>query len=523
MRRREVNSELLHQFLIEPSSHESDKLAIDSRHGSISYGKLRDRVARLAHWLSENGVGRQDRVVVCLPKRIATIECILASMYAGAVYVPVDYTSPPERVKKIVADSAAVRVITLPRIKAELVKAGVDTTIISVIENADDLAATDAFTIGQPPAQAADIDSDDLAAILYTSGSTGQPKGVMLSHCNIASFSRWVVEKFSLTSADVLSSHAPFHFDLSTMDLYSTFMAGACVYIFDEVEKRFPSTVTKLIQDKGITSWYSVPSALMLLEEKTDFERRDFSALRNVFFAGEVYPVPALRRLMKRLPNAKFINLFGPTETNVCTWYALPNIPSEETLSIPIGKPCDYYTLSILDDDDRQLDQGEAGEICIQGAGVMRGYWGAPEKTSASRVNGLADTYRTGDYGLIQSDGNVQYLGRKDSQVKIQGYRVELDEIERVANSHHRVKESAAVVIEREHYKSIYLSVVPTNGQEISREEILALCGTQLPVYALPADVFIMPEFTRTSTEKIDRQTLAVQVRDLLGVETDVE
>lgn len=519
----DMKRELLHNFLLEPSTPRDNKLAIDSRHGSITYGELGIRVARLANWLNEQGVGKQDRVVVCLPKRIATIECILASMYAGAVYVPVDYTAPAERVMKIVLDSAAKHVITLPRIKTALIEAGVDKARISVIENADDVAATDAYITDIAPARAAQVNSDDLATILYTSGSTGQPKGVMLSHCNIASFSRWVVEIFALTPADVLSSHAPFHFDLSTMDLYSTFMAGASVYIFDEVEKRFPSTVSKLIEEKGITSWYSVPSALMLLEEKTDFERRDFSALRNIFFAGEVYPVPALRRLMTCLPNANFVNLYGPTETNVCTWYALPGIPPEEAQSIPIGKPCDYYTLSVLDDNNYELPREEAGEICIRGAGVMKGYWGAPEKTAASRVNDLADTYRTGDYGLIQADGNVLYLGRKDSQVKIQGYRVELNEIEQVANSYTGIKESAAVVIEQEHFKAIYLCVVAADNHQISAGEILALCGTQLPVYAVPADVFIIPEFCRTSTEKIDRQTLTAQVRDRLSGESHAQ
>lgn len=518
-----MNSELLHQFLIEPTGVDGGKLAIDTRHGSITYGELRDRVARLAHWLSDNGVAKQDRVVVCLPKRIATVECILASMYAGAVYVPVDYTAPAERVMKIVVDSGASRVITLPRIKAALVDAGLDQARISVLENPDDIHATQAYLNGVTPAQAVQLESDDLAAILYTSGSTGQPKGVMLSHRNIAVFSRWVVDKFALGSADVLSSHAPFHFDLSTMDLYSTFMAGATVYIFDEVEKRFPSTIAKLIEEKRITSWYSVPSALMLLEEKTNFERRDFSSLRNIFFAGEVYPLPALRRLMPKLPQARFINLYGPTETNVCTWYILPDTLPEETQSIPIGKPCEYYTLSIMGENDLELEDGETGEICIRGAGVMKGYWGAPEKTAASRVNGQEDTYRTGDFGLVQDDGNVLYFGRKDSQVKIQGYRVELSEIERVANSHPAVKESAAVVIEQASFKSIYLSVVAADRQEIRADEILALCGTQLPVYALPTDVFVMPEFARTSTEKIDRQTLAGQVRDRLAVQSNAE
>jgi amino acid adenylation domain-containing protein len=512
-----LKSELLHQFLVEPAPLTRNKLAIDSRHGSISYGELRNRVTRLARWLCENGVRKHDRVVICLPKRISTIECILASMYAGAVYVPVDYAAPVQRLKKIVLDSGAARVITLPEIKVELVDAGIDDERITDIENANYVAATDAYISSKKPAPAVDLNGDDLAAILYTSGSTGHPKGVMLSHSNISLFSRWVVEKFELTSEDVLSSHAPFHFDLSTMDLYSTFMAGARVYVIDEVEKRFPSTITKLIQNKRITSWYSVPSALMLLEEKTDLERRDFSSLRNIFFAGEVYPVPALRRLMKHLPHVRFVNLYGPTETNVCTWYTVPGPPERNEKSIPIGKACEYYDLTIRDEAHFKLAEGDMGEICIEGPGVMKGYWGAPGKTAASRINNKKGTYATGDYGVIQADGNVLYCGRKDSQVKIQGYRVELIEIERIANSHPGITESVAVVIEEMHFKSIYLCVVTAPKQAIGADEILAWCRTELPSYAVPADILIMKEFTRTSTGKIDRQFTTTLVAEWLS------
>jgi amino acid adenylation domain-containing protein len=508
-------SELLHQFLIDLPGDREQRTAMDSRHGDITYGQLRERVTRLAGWLTANGAAKNDRIAVCLPKRIPSVECILASLYMGGVYVPIDFTAPVERVKKIVEDAGAVRIFALPDMGSALAATGIETDRISVLENVDSITATDALpgaaeiSVGAP----ADVDADDLAAFLYTSGSTGNPKGVMLSHRNIHVFSRWVVDLFSLTDEDVLSSHAPFHFDLSTMDLYSTFIAGARVYILDEVEKRFPATVTKLIQDKGITSWYSVPSALMLMEDKTNLEKRDFSALRQIFFAGEVYPLPALRKIMARLPDVRFINLYGPTETNVCTYYALSGTPGEDQQSIPIGKVCEHYTLSILDENDRELPQDEMGEICIRGPGVMKGYWRAPEKTEASRVRGLADTYRTGDYGILRADGNVDYCGRKDSQVKIQGYRVELNEIERVANSHPAVTESAAVVAEQDGFKRIYLCVA-TGDREADAEGIMAWCGRELPSYAVPGEILLMEAFGRTSTGKIDRQALAAIVEE---------
>ena len=180
----------------------------------------------MASWLIERGCSKQDRVAICLPKRIASVECILATLYAGAVYVPIDYTAPVARIKKIVTEAGAVRVITLPEIDADLKGEGIDPGIITSIDNINDLAATDFLTDGYDVVDPVDVSVDDFATFLYTSGSTDTPKGVTLSHNNVATFTRWVVEKYDLTSSDKLSSHAPFHFDLSTMDLYSAFMAG---------------------------------------------------------------------------------------------------------------------------------------------------------------------------------------------------------------------------------------------------------------------------------------------------------
>lgn len=515
-----MTSELLHAFLIDLPEPWRDQPAVDSRHGGLSYGELQNRVCRLAAWLQDNGCAKQDKVAICLPKRVASVEFILATLYLGAIYVPVDCTAPVERIKKIVSDSEAVRVITLPEIELALSEAGIESKMITSISNINELSATDELIARVSElACAPKLDVNDLAAFLYTSGSTGNPKGVMLSHQNIAVFSRWVVKRYSITGDDRLTSHAPFHFDLSTMDLYSTFMAGACVYILDEVEKRFPSTLTKVIQEKRITSWYSVPSALMLLEEKGALDKRDLSSLRQIFFAGEVYPLPALRKIMTRLPEAKFSNLYGPTETNVCTYYDMPGVPDEENKSIPIGRVCEHYSLSILDDSDKALAPGEMGEIVITGPGVMKGYWKAEEKTADARIDNAADSYRTGDFGILQADGNVIYMGRKDAQVKIQGYRVELNEIENIANTHDLVKESAALVLEKDDIKHIYLSVAAVNGSisALCEEDLLSWCAKELPTYAMPEKILVMDQFERTSTGKIDRQSIVRSVEQWLN------
>lgn len=502
-----MTTPLLHEFLTAMPDDWSERIALDSGLGAITYGQLKQETQCLASWLHDQGCRAGDRIVVSLPKRMVTVEWILSVLWLGATYVPVDYTAPTERIVKIASNADAVKVITLPEIATKLAESGFDADKLVSVAGIEEPDAAAPFIAGLGPLPVQSVSKDDLAAFLYTSGSTGDPKGVMLSHENIAVFSQWVVNTYGLTQDDRLTSHAPFHFDLSTMDLYSAFMVGASVYILDEVEKRFPATLTKIIQKKQITSWYSVPSALMLMEEKGALHKRDLSSLKRIFFAGEVYPMAELRKLMTRLPDVTFSNLYGPTETNVCTYYTLPGVPAEDDKAIPIGQVCEHYQLSILDDDDNPLPAGEMGEIVITGPGVMKGYWKAEEKTAASRVKGQPDSYRTGDFGIADAEGRVMYQGRKDSQVKIQGYRVELNEIENTANAHPAVKESVVVVKDEEGVKTILLAIV-THGEEIEENDILQWCGRTLPVYAVPKHARAFSSFPRTSTGKIDRQTV---------------
>ncbi len=508
-----MTTPLLHDFLVDMPEAWSERTCLDSSLCTVSYGELKSDVQRMSSWLTKEGCSKGDRIVVCLPKRTVTVEWILSVLWLGGTYVPVDYTAPVERIHKIVNNADAVKVITLPEIAEKLAESGIEATRLVAVHGIEEPGAQAPFIQGMEPLSAQSVAKDDLAAFLYTSGSTGDPKGVMLSHENIAVFSKWVVDTYGLTGEDRLTSHAPFHFDLSTMDLYSAFMVGASVYILDEIEKRFPSTLTKIIQKKGITSWYSVPSALMLIEEKGALHKRDLSSLKRIFFAGEVYPLPELRKIMSRLPQVTFANLYGPTETNVCTYYTMPGIPDEDARAIPIGKVCEHYELKILGDDDQELPAGEMGEIVIVGPGVMKGYWKAEEKTAAARLNGQPDSYRTGDFGIADAEGVVMYQGRKDSQVKIQGYRVELNEIENTANAHPAIKESVVVVREDDGVKEILLAVVPKEQTgQLEESDILQWCSRTLPVYAVPKQARVFSAFPRTSTGKIDRQTVKKQL-----------
>lgn len=502
---------LLIEFLASESS-DPEKIVIESKSEKRTNRELRDRVFAIADFLKKNGAKKNGRVVICLPKRIDSVEFILATMVVGATYVPVDYTAPLSRIENIINDADADVVVAVDEVSSQLLDSNkISAKLIEINSDSGAIEHLLDFTVKK---EIEEINPNDIAAILYTSGSTGNPKGVMLSHRNIYRFSSWVINKYDINSCDRFISHAPFHFDLSTMDLYSALLAGAYVYIFDEVEKRFPSTLTKVVESKKITVWYSVPSALMLIEEKGALDKRDLSSLRLVFFAGEVYPVPELTKLMVKLPYPRYINLYGPTETNVCTYYELINSPELGQVSIPIGKPCEHYQLLIVDENDIPVPIGSKGEIVIIGDGVMKGYWGCPDKTAGTRYKNNPQSYRTGDFGMMDALGEVWYGGRIDGQVKIQGYRVELSEIEGAANLLPEVKESAAVVLDEDNIKTIHLAVVLHSGMSLTEEQILMACAEKLAIYAVPKCVYFFDAFTRTSTDKIDRQWIKKTVEN---------
>jgi amino acid adenylation domain-containing protein len=349
---------------------------------------------------------------------------------------------------------------------------------------------------------------DDIAAMLYTSGSTGTPKGVMLSQENISSFVQWVIDTFEYTSDDRFTSHAPFHFDLSTLDLYVTFRVGGSVFLLDDTLVRFPASISKILEKEKITSWYSVPTALRLLVDHGALGRRDLSSLKRVFFAGEVFPVPGLRKVMTAMPGVEFVNLYGPTETNVCTYHRLPGIPGNDVMAIPIGKGCENVEVSIVDQAGCPVSGSERGEICVKGPTVMKGYWRRDEQTRASRLNGAEDTYRTGDFGNWESDGTINFSGRMDEQIKIRGHRVELSEIESVIVAHALIREAAVTLAQWADSEDELIAFVVPEGDTVSESDVFEQCGDFLPSYAHPHRVVFRSDFPRTSTGKIDRQQL---------------
>jgi len=491
---------------------QSDRCAIVFKDRRVSYDELQQLTWQVVWFLRQKGVGRGDRVGVWLKKTPESVAVVLAAMAVGGAYVPIDPDAPLERVRTLLDDCRPRVLFTGEENRDQGVMianglVGVEFVYLPRRTLGYDLGGV---ARGEEKEEAAKVRSSDVAAILYTSGSTGKPKGVMLSHGNISVFVDWSVDKFKLTSSDRVTSHAPFHFDLSTFDLYATFQAGGTVVLLDEVGVKYPGAVAKVLEEERITAWYSVPTALRLLVERGGLGRRDLGFLRLVLFAGEVFQPGALRAAMDALPTASFWNLYGPTETNVCTYYEVARPLGQAVTAIPIGQPCRAGEVKICDEQGNLVTKGEMGEICVFGPCVMLGYWEQREKTETSRVFGRIDSYRTGDFGYETESGDIMFGGRKDSQVKFRGHRIELLEIEAVVSSCPGIDEAAAVIVvegDSTQYLHVF-AVVGSTGESPTSGSVKEHVVSRLPAYCLPDEVFLVNDFPRTSTGKIDRKRL---------------
>lgn len=505
-----------------------DKTAVKRSGKGLTYAELEQKSNQLARVLLEQGVKKGDRVGFYLNKSLETIIGIYGIMKAGAAYVPLDPFAPPARLAFVIRNCGIRHLIT-----AELKLMGVEEMLADGAEldcvigvgpqsdmAVDTVAWDDVFAM---PAYAPVVTAveQDLAYILYTSGSTGDPKGIMHTHRSGLSFANWAVDTYGLTGEDILSNHAPMHFDLSTFDFFAGAAAGATTVIIPEALTKFPANLTRLIETEKISVWYSVPYALIQILTRGNMEKHDLSSLRWVCFAGEVFPTKHLRNIMAALPDVKFSNLYGPTETNVCTFYHVENLPEDNDEPIPIGVVCANDEGLILDGDDHQpVAPGEVGELLIRGGTVMRGYWGRPDLNERGfykrKVFGDAYEdvyYRTGDLVEALPDGNLKYLGRKDRQIKTRGYRVELDEIEVALLSHTAVEEAAVYPVpDGEGSNLIEAAVTAKEGALLEVAELLQHISAQLPPYAVPERIEVLEAFPRTSTGKINRRELQAQL-----------
>lgn len=481
--------------LLQRGAHQTpDAIAAVGPDGCVTFAALDAASERVASALATLRVARGDRVGVWLPKSIQALAAFQGTLRVGAAYVPCDSSSPPARVRQVLED-CRVRALVAPPLLAQSL--GNDLPPLLAAEP-DDALYTDAPV--EPNRERDEKPDSDLAYVLYTSGSTGKPKGVCISHRAALAFVEWAAITLHARPEDRFANHAPFHFDLSVLDIYAAWWAGARVVIVPELAAYQPRQLVEMLTRDAISIWYSVPSALALMIDRGGLLEAALPELRAVLFAGEPFPIKYVRALRNTRPSTRLLNLYGPTETNVCTAYEVSRLDDERVDPAPIGTAvCGDRVWAVAADGD-ELPDGEVGELLVSGPTLMSGYFGG-----ALQGN---QPYATGDLVRRLPDGNYEYVGRRDHMVKVHGYRIELGDIEAALLSHPSIRE-AAVLVTGSNATARLVAFVAGVAAPPALLDVKRHLAERLPRYMIVDELHHVDELPRTRNGKTDRGRLA--------------
>jgi amino acid adenylation domain-containing protein len=486
--------------------------------GSLSYAQL-DRLADdVARRLQQLGVPRGGRVGLYVRRSCDAVIAMLGALRADCAYVPVDPRAPVGRIAEIHADcdvqAAFVEERFAGHYRDALARLGRMDIALQCLNTVGLGRGIEDWALHGTGAEAVRVRGVvsplDLACILYTSGTTGRPKGWMMTRRAVGAHVAWCYRLLSPTRDDVFANHAQFNFGMSLFDVFSSLGCGASLVLVPDEARQHGSRLVELIAQNRVSIWFSGPAILSLLAQTGDLRSQDLTALRAVAFAGEVFPFVQLNSLRRQLPHARYFNFYGSTETNVAAHYELP-ADVELDGPPPVGVPCEHYEGRLIGQDGNTVAAGSIGEFQLRGVGLSSGYWKQPAMTAEKIVeasDGRQPWFRTGDLMARLASGDLLYRGRLGRMVKLRGYRVEPGEIEARIYQHPLIKEVGVVSAEGASGLELIAHLSTSTGERVPVVELKEFCASTLPAYMIPHRFEFHASLPRTSSGKIDFQYL---------------
>lgn len=500
------------QFLEKRAQEFPSRVAFEDEHTALTFAEVRGLARSLATALLQAGSGGLAPVIVYLPKSVSCIVSFMGALYSGNPYAPVDAHIPMARLQKILESLKPGHLITTAALRPNLENVHLGGAKVHLYEELVETPADDGLI---EAALGRVIDTDPIY-MMYTSGSTGTPKGVTIPHRGVIDYAEWVVHTFSFDENTVMANQAPFYFDNSVFDIYGCLACGGKMVIIPESLMLFPLKLPEFLEQKEITSIFWVPTVMINVANSGALAEHKLPKLKNVAFCGEVMPNLQLNIWRKELPHCTYANLYGPTEiTDVCCYYKVDRAFSDHE-PLPIGRACENMRVLILNERDEIAKPNEQGELCVLGTGLALGYYNEPELTARAFVQNPTNKayeermYRTGDLAYVNEEGLIQFLGRKDSQIKLKGNRIELGEIEMAAMCVEGVTNACAVF---DAEKQEIVLFVETMGTLPPRRFNMEL-KKYIPQYMLPAKMVTMEQLPHTANDKIDRVKLRASLRE---------
>jgi len=503
-----------HSFQDVVEEHKKNIALKFTKSHTITYEELNQRTNQLGNYLLDIGVRQKDVVGISGDKQLDTYACMLACLKIGTIYTMLDPDSPIERLNRIFSTCRPKALFIGPQLEMNL---SCHNETILIRNDASELDKKIAHYSQSNIEVTQDVVGTNPAYIMYTSGSTGVPKGAVMTHDNLLNFIDWSIRTYNITPNDIFTNVNPLYFDNSVFDFYSSLFSGACLVPFSKELVSNAKSLVEAIDELKCTSWFSVPSLLIFLQTMKALNRDNMKNIKTIIFGGEGYPKSKLKKLYDTYSDrADFFNVYGPTEcTCICSSYKVTEDDFKDMQGFsPLGKIIPNFSYLILDENNQKVVDNEVGELCLLGPNVGKGYYNDRSRTQLSFVQNPYNSnyaelmYKTGDLVKYNSqDGKIYILGRKDNQIKHMGYRIELEEIETALSRLDYISEAIVLHGSNKGFSQI-VAVVGTDNSEVTtdiRNDLKQI----LPDYMIPTTFHTVEELPKNANGKIDRVKLA--------------